>query len=77
MVVTVDSSTTVAISRNPEEPECEVCSGDGATPSCSPTEKSLTNAENLQLEFSCPKPEDVYSVKINKKIGETCVKFIY
>ncbi|XP_041811381.1 CUB domain-containing protein 1 [Chelmon rostratus] len=68
VVVTVDSSTTVAISRNPEEPECEVCSGDGATPSCSPTEKSLTNAENLQLEFSCPKPEDVYSVKINKKI---------
>lgn len=68
MVITVDSSTTVVVSRNPEGPECEVCSIDGSTPNCSPTEKTLTNIENLSLEFSCLKPEDVYSVKMKKKI---------
>ncbi|XP_070702955.1 uncharacterized protein [Pempheris klunzingeri] len=64
MVVTTDSSTTVVVSRDPKEPDCEVCSADG----CSPTEKTLINAEKLPLEFSCPKPQDVYSVKMEKKI---------
>ncbi|XP_075961597.1 CUB domain-containing protein 1 [Anarhichas minor] len=68
MVVTVDSSTTVVVSRDPEEPECEVCSVDGSARDCSPTEKTLTNVENLSLEFSCLKPQDVYSVTMKKKI---------
>ncbi|XP_051247553.1 CUB domain-containing protein 1 [Dicentrarchus labrax] len=67
-VITVDSSTTVVVSRNPEEPECEVCSVDGSTTNCSPTEKTLTNVKNLTLEFSCLKPQDVYSLKMKKKI---------
>lgn len=69
MVVSVDSTTTVAISRAAGQPECEVCSVDGSTPNCSPTEKTLTSGENLSLEFSCPKPENVYTVKIKKIIG--------
>lgn len=73
MVVTVDSSTTVVMSRDPRDPECEVCSVEGSTPNCSPTEKTLTSVENHSLEFSCPKPENVYSVEIKKKIGENCV----
>ncbi|XP_030268931.1 CUB domain-containing protein 1 [Sparus aurata] len=71
MVVSVDSSTTVVVSRNPGKPECEVCSPDGSTPNCSPTEKTLTNVDKLSLEFSCPKPQDMYSMKMNKKIGCT------
>uniref|UniRef100_A0A3P8SNR5 CUB domain containing protein 1a n=1 Tax=Amphiprion percula TaxID=161767 RepID=A0A3P8SNR5_AMPPE len=67
MVVTVDPSTTVVLSRDVEEPECEVCTVEGSTPSCSAKEKQLTNAEN-SLEFSCLKPEDVFSVKMKKKI---------
>lgn len=73
MVVNVDSSTTVAMSRDPKDPECEVCSIDGSTRKCSPTEETLTSVENHSLEFSCPKPENVYSVKIMKKIGENYV----
>lgn len=69
MVITVDSSTTVVLSRD-EEPECEVCSVGGATPDCSPSEKTLTNVEKLSLEFGCLKPQDVYSVKTKKLIGE-------
>ncbi|KAM7384499.1 hypothetical protein PAMA_011717 [Pampus argenteus] len=68
MVTTVDPSATVVISRNPDELECDVCSVGGSTPDCSPTEKTLTNVENLSLEFSCPKPQDVYSMKMKKTI---------
>nr|XP_046272936.1 CUB domain-containing protein 1-like [Scatophagus argus] len=68
MDITVDSSTTVVVSRKSEEPECEVCAVDGSKPTCSRTEKTLTNVEKLSLEFSCPKPQDVYSVTIKKKI---------
>ncbi|CAJ1083247.1 CUB domain-containing protein 1-like isoform X1 [Xyrichtys novacula] len=66
MVITVDPSTSVTLSRDPKEPECEVCSVEGSGPDCSP--KPFTNVENLSLEFSCLKPEDVYSVEMNKKI---------
>lgn len=77
MVVSVDSSTTVVVSRNPGKPECEVCSPDGSTPNCSPTEKTLTNVDKLSLEFSCPKPQDMYSMKMNKKIGKSCFYICY
>ncbi|XP_022069363.2 CUB domain-containing protein 1 [Acanthochromis polyacanthus] len=70
MAVTVDPSTTVALIRDVEEPECEVCTVEGSTPSCSSKEKQLTSAEN-SLEFSCLKPEDVFSVKMKKKIACT------
>ncbi|XP_071356553.1 CUB domain-containing protein 1 [Trachinotus anak] len=68
MVITVDSDTTVVFSRDPEGPECEVCTTDGSTPNCSPTEKILNNAEKHSLEFSCLKPQEMYSVKVKKKI---------
>ncbi|XP_034402003.1 CUB domain-containing protein 1 [Cyclopterus lumpus] len=64
MVVTVNSSTTLVVSRDPGQPECDVCS----TGDCSPTEKTLINVEKLLLEFSCLKPQDVYSVKMEMKI---------
>ncbi|KAM9838797.1 CUB domain-containing protein 1 isoform 2-T2 [Aulostomus maculatus] len=68
MVVTVDSSTALTLSRDTQGPECEVCSGDGSAPSCDTTEKTLSNVESLPLEFSCLKPQDVYSVKMKKTI---------
>ena len=71
MVVSVDPSTTAVVSRDPGEPECEVCTVEGSAPSCSPTEKTLTNADKLSLEFSCAKPQEMYSVKLEKKIGES------
>ncbi|XP_028255224.1 CUB domain-containing protein 1 [Parambassis ranga] len=68
MDITVDSSTTVVLSREVEEPECEVCTTEGSTRACSTKEKTLTNSENLSVEFSCPKPQDVFSVKMKKRI---------
>ncbi|XP_069548820.1 CUB domain-containing protein 1 [Brachyistius frenatus] len=68
VVVSLDSSATLVLSRDLEEPECEICTADGSTPACSSKEKTLTNTENLSVEFSCPKPEDIFSVKIKRKI---------
>ncbi|KAM8839979.1 CUB domain-containing protein 1 [Spinachia spinachia] len=68
MVVTIDSSTTAVVRRDPAEPECDICSVDGTTRDCRTNEKTLTNVEKLLLEFSCLKPQDVYSVEIKKKI---------
>ncbi|XP_037330983.2 CUB domain-containing protein 1 isoform X1 [Pungitius pungitius] len=68
MVVTVDSSTTAVVRRDPAAPECDVCSADGSTRECRANEKTLTNVENLSLEFSCLKPQDVFSVEVKKKI---------
>lgn len=75
MVTSVDSSTTVVVARDPAEADCEVCSADGSMPDCSPTGKTLTNVANLTLEFGCPKPQDVYSVRIQKHIGRRSVNF--
>ncbi|XP_029134369.1 CUB domain-containing protein 1 [Labrus bergylta] len=69
MVLSVGPNTTVTLSRDPNEAECDVCSVNGSSPNCSPTEKTLTNVE--ALEFGCLKPQDVYSVKMNKKIACT------
>ncbi|KAM9384548.1 CUB domain-containing protein 1 [Pholidichthys leucotaenia] len=66
MVVSVDSSTTVILGKALEELACEVCIAKGTA--CSSTEKTLTSVENLSLEFSCPKPQDVYIVQVKKKI---------
>ncbi|KAF3707288.1 CUB domain-containing protein 1 [Channa argus] len=68
MVITADSGVSVVVSRDPAEPECDVCTIDGSTPNCSPTVKRLSNVKKLTLEFGCPKPEDVYSVKVQRKM---------
>lgn len=73
MSTTVDSSTTVVVERNPGEPDCEVCSVGELARSCSPTEQMLSNVANLTLEFSCPTPQNVFSVTIAKHIGERLV----
>lgn len=73
----VDSSTTVVVQRDPEDADCELCTTfDGSTPDCSPTEKTLTNLVNLTLEFSCPQPQNVYSVKIKKRIGKSLINLL-
>lgn len=76
MSATVDSGTTVVVKRDPEEPDCEVCSVVGSTPSCSPTETTLSNVVNGTLEFGCPAPQNVYTVKINKHIGESLINLL-
>ncbi|KAG7225465.1 hypothetical protein INR49_027460 [Caranx melampygus] len=56
--------------RDAQGPECEVCTVDGSTtPNCNPTEQTLSSAEKHSLEFSCPKPQEMYNVKMTMKIA--------
>lgn len=64
----MDSSTTVVLKQDAEEADCDMCY-DGV-PICH-TEKTLTNVQNYMLKFSCPKPQNVYSVEIKKHIGKS------
>uniref|UniRef100_A0A8C5GCQ0 CUB domain-containing protein 1-like n=2 Tax=Gouania willdenowi TaxID=441366 RepID=A0A8C5GCQ0_GOUWI len=69
VVVTIDPSTTVVLSRDVQEPECEICTpAAGSNPDCSSKKKMLTNVENLSVEFSCSNPEGVFSVTVTEKI---------
>ncbi|XP_061123640.1 CUB domain-containing protein 1 [Syngnathus typhle] len=68
VVVTVDSSTTIALSRFSQEPECELCTGVDSARTCTQTEKTLTDVQNLALEFSCLKPQDAYIVRVETTI---------
>ncbi|KAM9824527.1 CUB domain-containing protein 1 [Neosynchiropus ocellatus] len=72
VVVTVADNENMVVSRNPKDPECELCSLEGGVPACSPTGKTLKGVSGLSLEFGCLKPQDVYQVEISKKIE--CVK---
>lgn len=68
--MTIGPGVTVVLSRDPGEPECEVCILGGASPDCSSTEKTLKSAEQLSVEFSCMKPQNVFTVKMTTKIGK-------
>ncbi|KAM8884982.1 CUB domain-containing protein 1 [Synchiropus picturatus] len=72
VVVTVTDNEKMVVSRNPKEPECDLCSLEGGVSTCSSTGKTLTGVSGLSLEFGCLKPQDVYQVEISKKIE--CVK---
>ncbi|MEQ2192497.1 hypothetical protein XENOCAPTIV_012530, partial [Xenoophorus captivus] len=68
ITVTIGPSSTVVLSRDPGQTECEVCVVDGTSSDCSSTEKTLKSAEKLPLEFRCLQPQDVFSMKMTTKI---------
>lgn len=73
MVVTIDSSTAVELKRVLQEPECEICTTTtaGTSTDCSSKGMTLAQEQNLSLEFSCLKPEDIYTVTIRRTISCT------
>lgn len=70
MSVTPDPDTIVTISRETKEPECSVCVGQEPKQKCHRKELILKDATNTSVEFSCPQPQDVFSVEINREIGK-------
>uniref|UniRef100_A0A674BR97 CUB domain containing protein 1 n=1 Tax=Salmo trutta TaxID=8032 RepID=A0A674BR97_SALTR len=68
--VTPEPDTIVTISRNTKAKECSVCVGEG--PTCNPKELVLRAARNTSVKFTCPQPQDVFSVEINREIEITC-----
>ncbi|XP_077600136.1 CUB domain-containing protein 1 [Stigmatopora nigra] len=68
IVVTVDSSTNIAINKFSQEPQCELCSGADSARTCSETAMVLSDLQNVAIDFSCLKPQEVYSVEVKKAI---------
>lgn len=64
-------NTIIKVSRVAEEADCSVCTFQGSSQVCKPKQLTLANAANVSLEFTCPQPQDVFAVEINRKIGGT------
>ncbi|CAL8299438.1 unnamed protein product [Lota lota] len=64
--VTLDPDVTMVISRGDGGLKCDVCTDKGA--SCSPTDVSLGKARTAEVEFGCPRPQEVFNVRLQRKI---------
>nr|XP_046183436.1 CUB domain-containing protein 1 [Oncorhynchus gorbuscha] len=69
MSVTPEPDTIVTISRDAKAKECSVCVGEG--PTCNSKELILKDAHNISVTFTCPQPQYVFSVQINREIDCT------
>ncbi|KAF5908055.1 CUB domain-containing protein 1-like, partial [Clarias magur] len=63
--VTTDSNTKLTISRQVETVNCSVCVGQGSSRVCN-TQHIIGKDENTQVDFTCSKPQDIFTVQINK-----------
>ncbi|XP_041638093.1 CUB domain-containing protein 1-like [Cheilinus undulatus] len=72
--VTSDSDTIISISRMSDEPQCDVCVNK-TTRICHSTEISLTDPLNISVEFTCPQPQELFNVEINREIDCTETSF--
>lgn len=69
MSVTPDPNTIIIINRVAEEPDCNVCENKSPQQNCNPRQLVLRDGTNISVEFTCPRPQDVFSVEINREIG--------
>ncbi|XP_077362600.1 CUB domain-containing protein 1 isoform X2 [Festucalex cinctus] len=69
--VTPDPETIITISRDTVEPDCSVCVGKLPTQTCDPKFVILRESLNTSLDFTCPHPEEVFTVEINREIDCT------
>lgn len=71
MAVTPDPDTIITIVRVTEEPDCNVCVDKAPNQKCNPQYLRLTDARNTSVEFTCPRPQEVFIVEINREIDCT------
>ncbi|RVE67108.1 hypothetical protein OJAV_G00114840 [Oryzias javanicus] len=71
MSVNVDQGIVVTIRRTAEEPECDVCEGEGPRQTCDPSYQRLPYNPNTTVEFTCPKPEEIFNMDINRELDCT------
>uniref|UniRef100_A0A4W4E665 CUB domain containing protein 1a n=1 Tax=Electrophorus electricus TaxID=8005 RepID=A0A4W4E665_ELEEL len=63
-----EPGTRVIIRRSSEESNCTVCVGED--PACSKT-KILSDPQNMTVEFTCPSPQDIFTVEVNRDLGNS------
>lgn len=67
MSVTPDPNTIIIITNATAEPDCRMCVTVDSKQQCSA--RYLALKDTSSLEFTCPQPQDVFSVEINREIG--------
>ncbi|KAL6457339.1 hypothetical protein MHYP_G00343020 [Metynnis hypsauchen] len=65
--VTPEPNTRVIISRKQASSDCTVCVGEGPSQTCAP-EQTLSESLITTVDFSCSKPQDVFSVEVNRDL---------
>ncbi|KAI4884255.1 hypothetical protein NFI96_014343 [Prochilodus magdalenae] len=65
MIVVPDPNTWVVIRKKADGPECTVCVGEGPSRTCG-SEQILSEPQTTKVEFSCSKPQDLFTVEVNK-----------
>ncbi|KAM9340239.1 CUB domain-containing protein 1 [Symphorus nematophorus] len=68
MSVMPEPNTIIYIRRVTDEPDCSVCENKGSTQNCDPKRLTLKDPTNTSVEFTCPQPQEVFSVEINREI---------
>lgn len=63
--------TIIRVQRVVQEPDCSVCENKGSAQVCDPKHLTLKDATNASVEFTCPQPQEVFAVEINREIGTT------
>lgn len=69
MSIVPDPNTIIIISRVTTEPDCSVCENKGPKQKCKPNVLTLRDPGDTTVEFTCPQPQDVFTVEINREIG--------
>lgn len=69
MAVSPKPNTIIRIQRGGPEPDCSVCEDKDSGQVCDPTHLTLKEATNASVEFTCPQPQEVFAVEINREIG--------
>lgn len=67
MDVTPDPNTLIIITSTTSEPDCSVCVTVDSIQKCNPRQLRLSDPSSV--EFTCPEPQRVFSVEINRELG--------
>lgn len=67
MEVTPDPSTRIILTRTTPEPDCSVCTTVDSKQQCSTRQLRLSDPSSV--EFTCPEPQNDFSVEINRELG--------
>lgn len=63
-----DPDTIIRITKIGDA-DCSVCENKEPRPVCKPGSLTLRDPTNTSVEFTCERPQDLYTVEINREIG--------
>lgn len=65
--VTTDPDTKITVKREDDGSDCDACVNTGADQNCA-KKQVLRDPRNISMEFTCPQPQGVFIVEINRDL---------